>query len=937
MPSHHIYMTIKHHISTVVLTAIMWLLIIPCSFAQKVNPYRYDSPNYWMMQSEIDLNAGKFDIAREDLKKAEKGYSDLGDVEHQTMALRMLAEINIMLGEWEEAKEHNIKALQIAIDNKNELAQTNIIISLLKLFHITDDREAYNKYKLKLDSVSFHTKSTQIKVISYYYYITEFMTHQELDAAESMLQELWKILPELSILERENSKRNYYQYMAAIKVLQRKNWEAIDYQKKYIEKIKDIEGEKSDNQYQAYSDLGLLYAQEQLYSNTFSCMDSVELGIGKPYQGEELTTTFYNTKGTCYFLFKDYETALYYFDKAYNTITDKKSEESPAKFMSLAKKAQTLVQLKRIKEALKTYEEIAEVAKKKFGVNSNQYQFGLTQIADIEGHEGNKERAESLFRDAMSILLYNMRQTWMYSMPSQRETLWEEALKHFTTTAGFATKYGFNNSELTEVCYNALMFSKALLLENEKSFVDILRKEGTPENIADYKELVSINNKLQSLKSNYEHNILAIDSLNRNIRKLEQRLNAKCKSYKEYEWYVNIDYKTVRNALKEGEVVLDFTNYMKEDSAQQYDAYIFNRTMEHPVLVSCFRQQQIDSLLNGEQSHMLYSQEMHQDDATKLLWGTIKQHIPEGSTVYYIPSGIIHTIALEALPLSDGSTLGQHYNFIRLTSPRELLRVQQQKQQNKTARLYGGLKYTLTDEQMNEESEKYNETISWAFITRSARGDEGLNDLKKSKEEVVKIAKTLRDNGFSVETLSGAKGNAESFIALSGKAPTIIHLATHGFYFTPDEAKEKSFFKDYADDMSRSGLVFSGGNADWLGIRRKGHSLGGILTAKDISYIDLEGVDMVVLSACKTAQGKVTPEGVYGLQRAFKKAGVRTIVMSLWSINDDATSKFMTTFYEQLAAPENNWDKRKAFEKTKEIIRKRYHDPYYWAAFVMLD
>ena len=113
--------------------------------------------------------------------------------------------------------------------------------------------------------------------------------------------------------------------------------------------------------------------------------------------------------------------------------------------------------------------------------------------------------------------------------------------------------------------------------------------------------------------------------------------------------------------------------------------------------------------------------------------------------------------------------------------------------------------------------------------------------------------------------------------------------------------------------------------------------LGGILTANDIARLDLSYTDMVVLSACQTGLGKATSEGLYGLQRAFKKAGVGTIVMSLWNVSDKTTSEFMTTFYECLANKNNAWNKRKAFEETKEIIRKKHPDPFHWAAFVMLD
>ncbi len=91
------------------------------------------------------------------------------------------------------------------------------------------------------------------------------------------------------------------------------------------------------------------------------------------------------------------------------------------------------------------------------------------------------------------------------------------------------------------------------------------------------------------------------------------------------------------------------------------------------------------------------------------------------------------------------------------------------------------------------------------------------------------------------------------------------------------------------------------------------------------------------MSACKTGQGKATSEGLYGLQRAFKKAGVGTIIMSLWKVDDKVTSEFMAIFYERLADKDNNWNKRKAFEEAKEIIRQKHPDPFHWAAFVMLD
>ena len=183
----------------------------------------------------------------------------------------------------------------------------------------------------------------------------------------------------------------------------------------------------------------------------------------------------------------------------------------------------------------------------------------------------------------------------------------------------------------------------------------------------------------------------------------------------------------------------------------------------------------------------------------------------------------------------------------------------------------------------------------------------------------------------------GTNGTEESFLNMHGKSPRLLHLATHGFYYSPSKAEKVDYLKGYTDAMSLSGLVLAGGNAAWLGKQLPNGVLGGILTANDIARLDLNNTDMAVLSACQTGQGKATAEGLYGLQRAFKKAGVGTIVMSLWSVSDMTTSEFMIAFYKCLADKNNAWNKRKAFEQAKEIIRKKHPDPFRWAAFVMLD
>ena len=913
----------------------IWLLST-CSIWAQTNPYRFGSPHYWMAQGTLDIHAGKYDIAYEHLEKAQKGYRELGDVGFQIQATEAMGALKVGLGEWEKAKQHYLNALQIATEANEDFAQSKVMVDLLALYRTVGDIIGYNQYLKALDSLYHVSNSAKLKTIYHLYWSNEYLARKEFAMVETQLMQCWDTMQDLPFSDREQAKLNYYNSMMNLKQQQRQYKDAIRAAKHYIEQTKILNGRNSDQQYQAYSKLCTLYALDNDSTRAFACLDSLERGVGHSYQDKEVIANFYNVKGCCYADFKKFDKAIACFDKAYKTLYDKRTEDSPSKFASLLNKSEAYFMLKRYDDAYATFSEYVETSRNKYGETSGTYSQALFTLANIEGARGNINEADSLFRMSMNSLLVNMKQLWRYSTPSQREQFWMETLNNLSGMAAFAVKCGNFDSELTETCYNALLFSKSLLLETEKSVVDIIRKEGTDDDIANYRNLLAVNNRLLVLRNNYEYNKLEIDSLTIQQRELEQQLSHKCQSYNEYETYLDINYEKVRNSLADHEVVVDFSDYQTEDSVRQYAAYIYDKAKSHPLLVKCFDQQQLDSLLDGMQNYTLYNYEQLQDRASKLIWNPIEASIAKGSTVYYIPSGVMHGIALEALPLSDGTTLGQHYDFVRLTSAREIVNAHHSSKINRTATLYGGLQYSLDPQKMEEESKAY-EKSDLAGLVRSEYGVSGFKDLRNTKDEVKKIEKTLVDNGFSVKAYLGSKGNAESFVALDGKAPSIVHIATHGFYYTPDEAKDKDFLRGYTDAMSLSGLVFAGGNAAWLGKKNVDGVLGGVLTAKDIANLDFKGTDLLVLSACKTGQGKVTAEGVFGLQRAFKKAGVGTIIMSLWNVDDKVTSEFMVAFYEQLTDKANNWNKRKAFEQTKEIIRKEHPDPYYWAAFVMLD
>lgn len=134
--------------------------------------------------------------------------------------------------------------------------------------------------------------------------------------------------------------------------------------------------------------------------------------------------------------------------------------------------------------------------------------------------------------------------------------------------------------------------------------------------------------------------------------------------------------------------------------------------------------------------------------------------------------------------------------------------------------------------------------------------------------------------------------------------------------------------------MIRTDLMFAGANNAFIDKVGDTGWDDGILTSKEIFNLNLQNVNLVVLSACKSGLGEVSRDGVYGLQRAFKKAGVKSIVMSLWAIDDSVTQDFMVHFYKGLAS---GLSKAKALLQAKMLLREKYPHSNDWAAFVLLD
>ncbi|MDE6532563.1 MAG: CHAT domain-containing protein, partial [Muribaculaceae bacterium] len=189
-----------------------------------------------------------------------------------------------------------------------------------------------------------------------------------------------------------------------------------------------------------------------------------------------------------------------------------------------------------------------------------------------------------------------------------------------------------------------------------------------------------------------------------------------------------------------------------------------------------------------------------------------------------------------------------------------------------------------------------------------------------------------------VDNYSGRRASEDALKRYDGNSPELIHIDTHGFYI-PEE--DQAFIGKHVIDGTKEralltcGLAMSGANKAWSGEDVENGMEDGILTGWEISCLDLSGCKLAVLSACETAQGDIDRiNGIIGLQRALKLAGVKAMLLTLWPVDNELTEEFINGFYERLPESKNF---NEAFVETQKEFRRRHPDPYKWVPFFLIN
>lgn len=495
-----------------------------------------------------------------------------------------------------------------------------------------------------------------------------------------------------------------------------------------------------------------------------------------------------------------------------------------------------------------------------------------------------------------------------------------------------------NISDSSNICqlYDNNLTIKAIALEVNKYLRDFISQESTNDFKKDHFKIMQRKEYLNKLEfSAFSSNFYL--KLADSIRSAEVSLIKKVASSSGFNMLkLNaITWQDVKENLRNGECSIEFINIPDDPSNERINTYyalVVTDKSTSPSLIKLFSETELKSVISGDQTEVHISKLYRTENITKLhslLLKPLKKYLSNSRKVYFSLSGMLNNISFPVL------TLDENYDVEILSSMRVLVKRRSglKNNLNKETLLYGNINYGNSDN--FDSSNSKNASIAQK-ISRSS-----FELLPGTKKEIDQISAILKVNGYNVKQFEQNAASEKSLRILNKTKFEIIHFATHGYYFPlPERYRVLEFINLNSDRVDlirnplfRSGLLFAGANNAKFS---KVADNDGILSSYEISKLDLSGVNMVVLSACESGLGDIYgSEGVYGLQRAFKLAGVESLLVSLWKIPDEETSKVMKLFYKYYTNP--NYSKEQALKKAQLEYRKENSNPYFWGAFQIIQ
>ena len=600
-------------------------------------------------------------------------------------------------------------------------------------------------------------------------------------------------------------------------------------------------------------------------------------------------------------------------------------------------------------------------AKRKMGEDNPGMVSTLVILSRLFFESGNFKEAEEVISQMNRISLTSMLKNFEVLSDSEKEKYIANKVSTQHLSNSLLLREKNVSAEFIKETFDQTLLLKSLILsENRRITAAVLNSSDTVLKRL-YRDWLSIR---QTLAKEYakpkQLRQAGLEATEERADRIQKEITGRSSGLMKQQQTSRVSLRDLQQSLAEDEAIIEFVYFgvfRKSADSAMYAAFVLRKNKQ-PEFVPLCEKMELQKLFDSAGStatgmvNRFYRGTEIRNNSTatalgsqlyKLIWAPLEPYLKGVKKINYSPAGKLYSIAFHAIPVDSTRLLMDKYTLQQFTSTRQvaLNKIETGSKKIGSIALFGDPAFSLDSSAM-VKLKRPGQTAS-EIITAQDRGTRGGSwvDLPGTAVEVEKVKQLFDKQALSANLFTKASATEENLKSLNGNAPQVLHIATHGF-FLPEPAKEENrstlngqdTYTLAADPLLRSGLILAGGNRAWSGKSPIDGVEDGIATAYEISQLNLSNTELVVLSACETALGDVKgSEGVFGLQRAFKMAGVKKMIVSLWQVPDKETAELMTAFY-------SYWLKGKtineAFAQAQAEMRKKY-SPYYWAAFVLVE
>jgi CHAT domain-containing protein len=686
--------------------------------------------------------------------------------------------------------------------------------------------------------------------------------------------------------------------------------------KQAIAVAEKLESSKSRNHLKFLSNLALLYTAMKKYPEAEAIYNGMEKRLGKSNPDY---ASMLNNQAALYMLMQKEDNVEDLLKRAAEIYKSSFGENNPAYAKVISDLGNFYRYKNRLSDAGPLLEKALSIREQTLGANHPHYVQSREDLAILLWKRHAWDDAVIHYKAAMQKSLDFVANYFPPMSEAEKTKYWDVLSPRFQRFHNFAIEASKTHPEVVADMFDYQIATKALLLNSTNKVKEAILGSGDKALVRDYKTWLDQKETLARLYAytkedlNLQH--INLDSLERATNNTEKSLSARSVDFVSGYAAKKISGHDVKGLLAPGEAVVEIVRVQTYENALtagvRYVALVLTKEQADPKMIVLENGQQLETRYLKYYRNAIH-QRLTDEYSYAQFWAPVESFLTGKKVIYVSPDGIYNQVNLNTLRKPGGEFIINRYEVVVVGNSKDLVvrKAHIAKAGKRNALLVGFPDY----------------------------GKGELAPLPATRVEVESIDKILKASGYQVT--SYLQGNATEAHVKAVKAPTLMHIATHGYFLQDVERTGTAFGVNLENanenPLLRSGLMLANAAATVSGQRMPNlvSNDNGVLTAYEAMNLNLEGTELVVLSACETGLGDIrSGEGVYGLQRAFQVAGADALIMSMWKVDDAATQLLMTNFYSSWIKLGN---KQKAFREAQLQLMAKYKEPYYWGAFVMM-